>query len=331
MAYNTTDSVPRQDISTLLMEAVHQEKHYIASMLLPIYGSEREVGRYPKFTIGKGELLKRESQKRGATGTYNESDEVFEWDSYQTVEYGHEKRIDDVVRKQMRDFFDAEMVTAKFCMNKLMLDYEVEAAAAMMTPSSNAGVDGKFVATSTPTGTATYAEANLEFMDVPADINAVIEQLTLVGEEPNTMVMSLSLFNRIKRSKKLQTYLYGHLNTTQGGSNITSQIIADAFGIANVIVAKKSHDTAIKGKSSAATVAPVWGNSHIWIGDVQGGDFMNGGAGRTIIWDGDSEGGLFTTDQYRDEARRGDKIRVRSNRTIKLINPNSARLLTTGL
>jgi hypothetical protein len=317
MAYNTTDSVPRQDISTLLMEAVHQEKHYISTMLLPIYPSEREVGRYPKFTIGKGELLKRESQKRGATGTYNESEEVFEWDSYQTAEYGHEKRIDDVVRKQMRDFFDAEMVTAKFCMNKLMLDYEVETANALLNPST-------FTAASA--GTA-YTEANLDTMDVPADINAVIEALTLVGEEPNTMVMSLPLFNRIKRSKKLQTYLYGHLNTTQGGSNITSQIIADSFGIPNVIVAKKSHDNAIKGKTN---VVPVWSSNYIWIGDVQGGDFMTGGAGRTIIWDADSEGGLFTSDQYRDEARRGDKIRVRSNRVIKIINPNSARLITTN-
>jgi hypothetical protein len=317
MAYNTTDSVPRQDISTLLMEAVHQEKHYIASMLLPIYGSEREVGRYPKFTIGKGELLKRESQKRGATGTYNESDEVFEWDNYQTAEYGHEKRIDDVVRKQMRDFFDSEMVTAKFCMNKLMLDYEIEAANALLNPTTF---------TSSSAGTA-YTEANLDTMDVPADINATIEQLTLLGEEPNTMVLSLPLFNRLKRSKKLQTYLYGHLNTTQGGSNITSEIIAASFGIANVIVAKKSYDSGIKGKTS---VGPVWNNNYIWIGDVQGGDFMNGGAGRTIIWDADSEGGLFTTDQYRDEARRGDKIRVRSNRTIKVINQNSARLISTS-
>jgi hypothetical protein len=286
-------------------------------MLLPIYGSEREVGRYPKFTIGKGELLKRESQKRGATGTYNESEEVFEWDSYQTAEYGHEKRIDDTVLKQMRDFFDAQMVTAKFCMNKLMLDYELEAAAALYD-------SGTFTSSN---ASAAYTEANLDTMDVPADINATIEQLTLVGEEPNTMVLSLPLFNRIKRSKKLQTYLYGHLNTTQGGSNITSEIIAASFGIANVIVAKKSHDSAIKGKTN---VVPVWSNNYIWIGDIQGGDFMNGGAGRTIIWDADSEGGLFTSDQYRDEARRGDKIRVRSNRVIKIINPNSARLIATN-
>jgi hypothetical protein len=316
MAYNTTDSVPRQDISTLLMEAVHQEKHFVASSLLPVYGSEREVGRYPKFRIGKGELLKKESQKRGATGTYNESEEIFEWDSYQTQEYGHEKRVDDVVRKQMRDFFDSDMVTAKFCMSKLMLDYEVEAAAAIMDPATFTAANGSVA----------YAEGNLTTIDFPADLNAAIEALTLNGEEPNTIVLSLSIYNRLKRTTKLQTYLYGHLNTTQGGSNITPNIIAEAFGIPNIVIAKKSYDRGIKGKTD---VVPVWGNSHVWLGEVQGGDFMNGGAGRTIIWDADSEGGLFTTDQYRDEARRGDKIRVRSNRVIKIVNPNSGRLIAT--
>jgi hypothetical protein len=316
MAYNTTDSVPRQDISTLLMEAVHQEKHFVASSLLPVYGSEREVGRYPKFRIGKGELLKKESQKRGATGTYNESEEQFEWDSYQTQEYGHEKRVDDVVRKQMRDFFDSDMVTAKFCMSKLMLDYEVEAAAAIMDPATFTVANGSVA----------YTEGNLTTIDFPADLNATIEALTLNGEEPNTIVLSLSVYNRLKRSTKLQTYLYGHLNTTQGGSNITPNLVAEAFGIPNIVIAKKSYDRGIKGKTD---VVPVWGNSHIWVGEVQGGDFMNGGAGRTIIWDADSEGGLFTTDQYRDEARRGDKIRVRSNRVIKIVNPNSGRLIAT--
>ena len=317
MPYNTSDSVPRQDISTLLMEAVHQEKHYIASSLLPIYGSDREVGRYPRFRIGKGELLKKESQRRGATGTYNESEEQFEWDSYQTQEYGHEKRVDDTVRKQMRDFFDADMVTAKFCMNKVMLDYEVEAAAAIMDPT---------VFTAAAAGTA-YTEANLATMDFPADLNATIEALTLNGEEPNTIVISLSVYNRLKRSKLLQTYLYGHLNTTQGGSNITPNLVAEAFGVPNIVIAKKSLDNAIKGKTN---VVPVWGNSYIWVGEVQGGDFMNGGAGRTIIWEADSEGGLFTTDQYREEKRKGDMIRVRSNRVIKIVNPNSGRLITTN-
>jgi hypothetical protein len=314
--YNTTDSVPRQDISTLLMEAVHQQEHYIAQSLLPVYSSPREVGRYPKFRIAKGELLKAQSQLRNATGTYNESEESFEWDSYTTVEYGHEKRVDDKVRKEMKDFFDAEMITAKFCMNKVMLDYEVQAANAILDPTTF----------TTANSSVAYTESNLNTIDVPHDINAALEALSGLGETPNTLVLSLSLFNRIKRSKLMQTYLYGFLNTTQGGSNITTQVLGDAFGIPNVIVARKTYDTAIKGKTN---IQNVWNNNYMFLGDIQGGDFMTGGVGRTIIWEGDSEGGLFTTDQYRDEARRGDKIRVRSNRTIKVINPNAGYLIGT--
>jgi hypothetical protein len=314
--YNTTDSVPRQDISTLLMEAVHQQEHYIAQSLLPVYSSPREVGRYPKFRIAKGELLKAQSQLRNATGTYNESEESFEWDSYTTVEYGHEKRVDDKVRKEMKDFFDAEMITAKFCMNKVMLDYEVQAANAILDPTTF----------TTANSSVAYTESNLNTIDVPHDINAALEALSGLGETPNTLVLSLSLFNRIKRSKLMQTYLYGFLNTTQGGSNITTQVLGDAFGIPNVIVARKTYDTAIKGKTN---IQNVWNNKYMFLGDIQGGDFMTGGVGRTIIWEGDSEGGLFTTDQYRDEARRGDKIRVRSNRTIKVINPNAGYLIGT--
>jgi len=314
--FNTTDSVPRQDISTLLMEAVHQKEHYIGQLLLPVYDSPKEVGRYPKFRIAKGELLKNQSQLRNATGTYNESDESFEWDSYTTSEYGHEKRVDDKVKKEMKDFFDAEMITADFCMQKVMLDYELACAQTIMDPS-------QFTATN---GSVAYTEANLNTIDVPQDINAALESLSSVGETPNTLVLSLSLFNRIKRSKLMQTYLYGFLNTTQGGSNITTQVLGDAFGIPNVIVARKTYDNAIKGKTN---ILPVWGNNYMFLGDVQGGDFMAGGVGRTIIWDGDSEGGLFTTDQYRDEARRGDKIRVRSNRVTKIINPNAGYLIGT--
>jgi hypothetical protein len=316
MPFNTTDAVPRQDISTLLMEAVHQEKHYIGQYVLPVYPSAREHGRYPKFRKGKGELLKAESQKRNATGTYNESMNEFEWDSYMTEEYGHETRVDDVVAKQMGDFFDAEMVASKSCMNKVMQNYEAECAAALFDNTT-------FTATN---GSVAYTEANLATIDFPLDIQTQLEALTLIGESPNTMVLALPVWNRLRRSKLLQTYLYGHLNTSVGGANISTEAIADVFGIQNIIIAKKSIDNGIKGKSN---IVPTWSNNYIWLGEIQGGEFMNGGAGRTIIWDADSEGGLFTTEQYRDENRRSNKIRVRSNRVIKIVNPEAGRLLTT--
>lgn len=322
--FNTTDSVPRADISTVLMEAVAQEKLYIGQLIYPVYPSGREVGRYPKFRIGAAELLKAGtgygSTKRNETGTYNELTRKFEWDSYQTEEYGLEERVDDVVARRMESFFDAEVVTSKLLMNSLMLDYELEVSTTLYNSST-------FTATNS---TVAYTEANIATFDVPLDMNAAIERMTFLGEVPTTAVMSLSVWNRIRRSQKLQTYVYGYLNVNQGGSQITEQMFANVFGLQEILIAKKSYDTALKGLTAGpTTVTPVWPNTYIALVRRAEGDFMNGGVGRTIVWDGDSPGGLFTSESYRDEKRRGNMLRVRSNRVLKTVSPNCVQLITT--
>jgi hypothetical protein len=318
--YNTIDSVPRADISSVLMEAVGQENLYIGQLIYPVFPSSREVGRYPKFTIGPSELLRKSqgSTKRNETGTYNEISRKFTWDSFQTEEFGLEERVDDVVARRMESFFDAEMVTGKFLMNGLMLDYEVEVAAKTFDPATF---------TTTHTGDE-YIEANIETVDVPLDINSLLERMTLLGETPTHLTMSLKLWNFIRRTKKLQTYVYGYLNVNQGGSQITDTMFASVFGLQGIIIAKKSYDSALKGKSP--TVTPVWGNDYLAVARLAGGEFMNGGVGRTIIWDADAPGGLFTSESYRNEARRGNMLRVRSNRVLKTVSPNCVQLLDTG-
>jgi hypothetical protein len=314
------------------MEAVGQEQLFIAQELLPVYSSVTEVGRYPRFRKKAAELLRagrnpngdgtfQSNTKRGATGTYQELTRKFEWDSYQTEEYGLEERVDDVVARRMENFFDAQMVTGKFVMNELMLDYEMEVSLKLNT---TIGTDANEGLVSTNVATA-WTGANLATMDVPAEMNAVIERLTLLGELPEEAVMSLSVWNLIRRSQKLQTYVYGFLNVTQGGSQITEQMFAACFGLKRLIVAKKSVDVSTKG--TATNLIPVWGNTNVLVGRFGEGDFMNGGLGRTIVWDADSPGGLFTSEEYRDERRRGSMLRIRSNRALKMINPVCGQLV----
>lgn len=335
--FNTVDSVPRTDVSTALMEAVGQEKKFIAQMLLPIYDSPTEEGRYPRFRKGAAELLRagrspsdattfNSSTKRNQTGSYNEIARKFEWDTYRTEEYGLEERIDDKIRTRMRNFFDADMITAKLLMNSLMLDFEMEVSAKLNTTTSTDANEG-LVATNSAVA---YTEANIATIDFPRDVNDCLERLTLLGTDPQecTMVLSLSVYNRLRRSQKLQTYVYGFLNVTQGGSQINTGMIANAFGVANVLIATKSVDVAMKGKTPS--LVPVWGNTNVFIGKLGEGEFMSGGVGRTIVWGADTGGGgLFVSEQYRDESRRGDKLRVRSNRVLKIIDPTCAQLVAT--
>jgi hypothetical protein len=92
-----------------------------------------------------------------------------------------------------------------------------------------------------------------------------------------------------------------------------------------VLVAEKSVNVALKGKD--VSLASVWGNTYAALVKTGAGDFMNGGLGRTIVWSADSPGGLFTSESYRDEARRGSKLRVRSNRTNKILLTDACQLL----
>lgn len=322
--YNTTDALPRADISTVLMEAVGQESQYVGQLLLPVFPSGTEVGRYPRFTAKESELLKAGknvggSTKRGATGTYNEVERKFVWDSYQTEEYGLEERVDDVVARRMENFFDAEMVTAKFLMNNLMLDYEMESAAALFDPNTF----------TTTNANVAYTEANILTIDAPRDLNELQERLTLLGEMSGVIVMSLPVWNRLRRSKLLQLYMYGFLNVTQGGSQITPDMFSAVFGGLKLVIAKKSVDTSPKG-SASITLVPVWGNDYVGVFNTGEGDFLNGGVGRTIVWDADSPGGLFTSESYRNEPRRGNMLRVRSNRVIKIMAPLQGQLIRTN-
>lgn len=323
MPYNTSDAVPRTDISTVLMEAVGQEGLYIGQMVLPIYPTPTEVGRYPKFKKKESELLRSGkgyagSTKRGSTGTYNEVERSFAWDSFQTEEFGLEERVDDTVARRMQNFFDAEMITSKLIMNMMMLDYESEVAAVIMNA-------GNFTATA---AAVAYTEANIATVDVPRDMNAIIERLTLKGELPEDCIMSLRVWNYIRRSQKMQTYVYGFLNVTQGGSQITPEMFAAAFGLKRMMIAKKSVDIAQKGLTSS--LVPIWGNDYIAVGRFSEGDFQNGGVGRTIIWEADAPGGLWTSESYRDEKRRGNIIRIRSNRILKIVNSEALELITTS-
>lgn len=318
--FNTVDSVPRADISSVLMEAVDQEAQFIGQSLFPVFPSPREVGRYPKFRIGAMELLRKDagSTKRNETGTYNEISRKFEWDSYQTEEYGLEERVDDVVARRMANFFDAEVVTAKYLMNNLMLAYEVQATAALLDKNTF----------TTTQAIVKWTDANIATINAPRDITEALERMSLLGETPNTLAISLHLWNRIRRSQLLQTYMYGFLNVSQGGSQITPQMMGQVFGLQNILIARKSIDTAMKGVASS--VSAVFGDDLCAVCKLSGGEFQNGGLGRTIIWDADAPGGLFTSESYRDEKRRGNMLRVRSNQVIKVVSPNCVQLIDTG-
>ena len=317
--YANTAAVSRPEITEFLEEAKDAEKFYIAQHLMPVYTAAAKAGRYPRIRTSNGELLKKEATKRGNTGTYNEVSRKFDWDTFDCEDRGLVERIDDTNRLEMQDFFDMEVITAKLVLRANMLAYEADVAGQLLSPVASGF-------TSTNSAVA-YTEANIATLDFARDLTDAKERLTQKAQVPNTLVLSLALFNRIARSTKLQTYLYGSLGGGTERRIVTPEDIAKAFMIPNVMIAQASYDSAAKGKDT--TLAPVWSPSYFLLANVAGGDFSNGGIGRTIVWGADCPNGMWVTETYRDEDRRSDMVRVRSNRTEKIIDATAAELVAT--
>lgn len=317
-------NISRPEISAFLEEA-SGDPGLIAQRVLPVYTVASRAGRYPKFRIAKGGLLRAESTRRGVTGTYNETTRQFEWDTYDCQDYGLTERVDDVLQREMSSFFDAEVITGKQVKGELELDYESRVAGLVFNSASfnttAALVD--YTGTNNTAGTIRF----------PDDVNNALTRLRLKRYTANTMIMNRNVWNVLRASVKLQNYLYGNIGAGTQFRVITPKDIGDVFGIPNVLIADASIDATPKGTSSSAVLAAlsfVWSNSYVWIGNVQGGEFSSGGAGRTITWGADVPGGLFVSETYREESRRGNIIRVRMNVSEKISDLNAGELISTN-
>ncbi len=317
MAYTSSGDVSRPEISQFLEESAKADEFFVASKILPTQTVNSRAGRFPRIKRDKGQLLKHGSTLRAPSGGYPEIARATEWDTYQCDERGAEERIDDVAVEEMSSFYSAERITSKLLMRYLMLDYEKRVADTVFDSSTF---------NTTAMGTA-LTEANLATVDFAKDLLEAIERMQRKAEVPNTLVMSQTVWNRIRRTTALQTFLFGN-NIGNGYRLVGPSDIGSAFGVPNVVIAGATHDSANKGQSPVLT--PVWSNDYVGLLNVQGGDFSSGGVGRTLVWGADSPGGLFTSESRRDDARRSDVMRVRTNSVEKILDDGSAELIETN-
>lgn len=316
--YPTSGATIRGDINTFVEEAQSADDFFIGAKILPPFGVDLKSGTYPRLKKTGGALLKAGSTTRSPKASYGEIDRAWDTDTYDTVDRGIEELIDDTERKDTARFFDQEVVTSRLALRAMMLDHELRVAAAINNTTNFGAATNSNVA---------YTEANIATINAPLDILDAIERVNDNGEEANTIVMGPAVFNRLKRSTLMQNFIRGN-RPSDTTLNLTPSAFAQAFaenGITQCLVGRARYDSAKKGQAFSS--ARVWGVTYVWIGRVVGGDFMEGGAGRTLVWN--EEGGLFVTETYRDEKRRSGVIRVRQHTTEKIVNDGAGTLIAT--
>jgi hypothetical protein len=322
--YNNSTASIRADINAFVEEAGAAEKNLIGGQIFPRHGVEARSGTYPRMKIGEGGLLRRDVTHRAPGASYNRISRKHSMDAYECQDRGLEEAIDDSKVHEVKSYFDLEVLTAKLVLRNMLLDFEGKVAAKTFDTGTFPNANKKVA----------YTEALIATCDFPYDLEFAIEELRLRAVDPNTIVMSQKLFNYVTRTKLLQDYIFGAMDTTKR-KNISRKDIENTFSEKTgfelkLLVGSAGYDaTNVAKENNPPVITPIWGNGHFWVGNCQGGDFSAGGAGRTLTWNKDAEE-HFVTETYREEGKRGDVVRVRSNSIEKVVDETAGQLCVTS-
>lgn len=311
--YRNTDAVIRPELNTVVEEAAAADSYFVGLRVFPVFNSTKKTGEYLKITKAASEVMKMNVTERAPKSPYAEVDRTYEKDNFTCVDRGISEALDDSVSAELADWFATEVVTSKLLLRSVLLGIETRVKDQVFSPTNFDAVNS----------TVAYQAANKATIDFAADVQAAIKRVKKRGEMANTMVLNRDMYDLVRTSDLFAKFLFGPLG---GGQNITEEMLGRAFGIPNVLIADATYDSTPKGQNG--TPSYVWGSDYIWIGNVQGGDFSAGGAGRTIVWTEDTAS-TFVTETFRDELRRSDIIRVRTHTAEKVISKPCGTLITT--
>ncbi|MBM3365364.1 MAG: hypothetical protein FJY48_06595 [Betaproteobacteria bacterium] len=317
--YTNAAAIFRSDLAGVVEQAKDFESNLIGTRVMPILNVPLRAGQYPCFKLKEGQLLKSDVKNRTPYSTYARGTRSFTQETYTAEEYGYEEAVDDTVALDVSRFFDAEVVAAKLCLRKLLLAHELRVAAQIFNTST-------FTTTNSSTA---YTTANLATFDVGLDVESAIDRILALGESRDNLrvVMSNTVWTRIKASTKFQNRLRGTGLSTDTILNASQQAAAEVFGVAEVLIGRASYDSAKEGLAFSS--ANVWSNSYIWVGSVTDASsgYFGGGTGFTLNWqEYGSPTGVFT---YRDESIKSDIVRAAHYVSEKVVNSNAAQIVAT--
>ncbi len=311
--YANTGAVLRGDIQQAVIQAGGADSGLIGGLVMPPLSVAAKAGQYLKMESATGHLMRVDSDaaKRSQDGSYNRISRAFTSDTYLCEDRGLEELIDDSQQADLSRYLDTEATIAKLLLRNIKLAHESRVAGAIYNTSNF---------NNTTVGTVWSNSA----ADPVSDILAGLERLAKKGVQANTLVVNLEVYNLLRKNAKMQSYIFGSVGTGDL-RNIDAALIAANLGLEKVLVASAASDSSKKGQAFSGGF--IWGSNRAWVGNVQGGDFVGGGAGRTLTWTADSSD-LFTVETYRDEARRSGVIRVRQHTAEKVVDSTAGELLT---
>tara|TARA_R110002153_G_scaffold201220_1_gene354472 strand:+ start:6999 stop:7916 length:918 start_codon:yes stop_codon:yes gene_type:complete len=294
----------------ILSEALNKigENRFVGTQILPVRDVATKTGQYPVF--GDDQFDLNASKERAAGSSFARRDFAYGQQDFSCKQYALEGLLPDEDATQASDdgISDAAGAIAQKLQRDLMVGHELRVASVMNAAGFNATAQ---------TGGAMSAAGAKPI----SSIQNAVERLQGNGfYDDLALIIEVSLFNEMLNTTDVRGIFNGN------GQYTDRQVILDALGVNQIIICPTRYNSAAKGKAAARS--KIWSTDSYFVGQVAGGDFANGGFGRTLAYSPD--GGVFTAETYRDEPIKSDVLRVLNSVDEAIINPNAAEKITTA-
>jgi hypothetical protein len=310
----------RPDLATFLEFDLESEKAgYISTQVMPVQNVVSQSGSFGKIPIEQ--LLQQRETRRAPGAGYARGNFTFGTATYATEEHGAEEPVDDREAKMYAEYFDAEQVSTMRAFSAVLRNAEERTADAIFN-------------TTTWTGSSLTTALTHEWDDatnaVPlTDVEAAVQKIyDNSGLWANALVINRKVFRNLRNCDQvIERIQSAGAGDATKASDVTVQMLAQAFDLPFIIVAGTSKNSANEGQ--AATPTQIWSGEYAMICKVATGmDMREPCIGRTFHWsdDGSNIGG--TVESYRDEVIRGNVIRVRHDVDEVVLYPQAGHLLS---
>lgn len=299
MRPTSSTTIQRPDLGQMAYEYALEasQQKFIGIKALPLFPVAEKSADYPVIPLEA--LLKLPDVSRAPKAGYTRDDFEFETGTYSCQEYGFESPLDEVERKMYAYLFDAEKVAALRATDMILRWQELR-------------VKNLLFNTDNFTAHAVTNEWDDASNATPrSDVKTGVDTIrNATGVEPNTLIISRSVFDNVMVSAEIKDYIqYTQAHLTLG-FEAQKNLLAQYFGLKQILVGEAVYDAGKKGK--ATSTSSIWGTEYGLICKIaeQGWNPKEPCVGRSMIWTADSPSNIVV-EQYREEQTRSDIYRAR--------------------
>lgn len=276
---------------------------YIARKVLPAVDVASQAGNFGKIPLEQ--LLQQRDTKRAPGSGYARGNFTFDDATYACKEHGAEEPIDDREAKMYAEYFDAEQIATQRAYNSVLANAEKRVADAIFNTTTWNGASLTTDVSSVPWATIATAKP---LTNVEAAVQKVYDGS---GLWPNALVINKKVFRNLRNTPEvIDRIASSGAGDRNLASDVTLQMLAQAFDLDYIIVAGGSLNSAKEGQ--AASVGQIWSSTYAMVCRVAtSSDFREPCIGRTFHWGADGSSIDGAIESYRDEVVRANIIRVR--------------------